>query len=1264
MEEESNTKVSEDVAYDVDTIKVLEGTEGIRKRPAMYIGTTTEEGLHHLIWEVVDNSVDEYMAGYCKNIQIVLHREGGISILDDGRGIPVGKHSKFNQNSLEVIFTKLHSGGKFDKTAYKVSGGLHGVGLACVNALSEKLVVKVYLNNKEYIQEYAKGNPSTQVLEKEQKGMTTRGTYIYFEPDPEIFPVIQFNFDIIVRRIKEMAYLNKNLIFTGTNDRYDPPKRQEFLFEGGIKQFALDLSKGKKSIFAEEGEVFHSEKTEKGVICELSILYTEGYNEIIMGFVNGIYTSEGGTHISGFKAGLTRAINDYGRSKNIIGDKEENLRGEDVREGLIAIISIKHPDPQFEGQTKTKLGNGDVEGIVQKVMSDKFKEFLTINTRTSKNILDKSLEARRARVAARKARELVRMKDKRVGLPGRLVECREKDPTKRELFLVEGLSAGGTAVKARDTQFQEILFLKGKVLNVFKSRLVKALSNKEIQTMIMAIGTGIGDDFELEKSRYGKVIILSVGREEPVLLQHENGQVMFTKVGDFIDSMIDSKKSSSEIAKWRVACFDLKTNRVRYAPIKEIIRHHHDAPLYEIVTTYNRKVKVTGGHSVFVYENGVPTLKPANQIKKGDFVVAPRVIPKPQNHVEINLAKELYNNELKAKLWIKGGNVRDIAANRVLRSLSLKHNKGMESLQVQLMNEKRVELSDRDWTILRNRRITLGYNQKYVAKEIGIKQPITISHYERKIHLPVKPIFEKYIQLLNFDEELESYTLKPSKIEELKKDKTSYNDRYRAVSDYKKLYWFTEEELNLINGSSTLVAQAHHDDAFPTRIELTKELAYFLGWYVAEGSMGSRSQVRLHLGSNDDKHVPYIEYCIEKVFRKSPKIHLDRNKVRNLYIHSAFAKSVIVALGLNKNSFEKKVPNIIFSAPLEMQTEFLKGYCLGDGSLTKSTLNMSTTSKELHDGLRYLLGIQGVVSTTSVFSPDVAEQLKQGKKIISRRKQYRITISGKQQLKQIEPIWIDFNGSKKTRDFISKKPFKKMLYQEISPDLIALAVKEVRKIPFSGDVYDFSVETDENFICGDGGICCHNTDADVDGAHIMTLLLTFFYRYMRNLIEVGMIYVAKPPLFRVYLTRGKSSVLKNENHEYCYTEAERDRIIEALHEDNIDSSNIKVQRYKGLGEMNADQLEETSMKPNSRYLIQLRIEDAAFADQRFEQLMGSDVTFRKRFIMEDVFKIDTAEYQQEYGVSSEETEEDLDDTEDELLDIEISGDEVPDELEL
>ena len=1266
MSKENTGQYSEkNASYGVESIRALEGTEGIRLRPAMYIGSTGVDGLHHLCYEVIDNSVDEYMAGYCKNIQIVLHKGNGISIFDDGRGIPVGPHKKYKQDALEVILTRIHSGGKFDKTAYKVSGGLHGVGLAAVNALSRKFLVKVYRNGKEYTQEYSKGKPVTEIIIKEQAAEPITGTYIYFEADDEIFSTVEFSFDTLSRRIKEMAYLNKNLRFVLIDERGEEVKKVEYLFEGGLRQFVLDLCAGKKSIFEPPNDVFHFEQTIDDIIIEIALQYNAGYNEVIMGFVNGIYTSEGGTHISGFKAGLTRVINDYAKDKNLL-PKGDSLRGEDVREGIIAIVSIKHPDPQFEGQTKTKLGNSEVDGVLQRVLREQFYEYLQINTKTAKNIIEKANEAQRARLAARKARELVRLKRKQVSLPGRLIQCRETDPEKRELFLVEGLSAGGTAIKARDSQFQEVLFLRGKVINVLKSRQVKALSNKEIESLILAIGTGIGDDFDLERCRYGKIIILSVARDEPVLLQHDDGTVLFTQIGKFIDKQLDSGDLSNNLSQWKVACFDLITNKVKFAPIKNVIRHKHNEPLYEIITIYNRKVKVTGGHSVYVYDNGQIVLKPANQIKKGDYIVAPKKIPQPQHQIKINLVKALYKQKYKSKIFVKGGNIREIAAKRLLTKIAEKTKDGMNSFQVKLLTEPRIMLSESEWKMLRNIRINKGYSQSFIAHKIGVKQAITVSEYERKISLPIKSVFDKYLEIISFDKKLKTLKYKIPKIDELKQEHSSYNDRYRIVSPFKNLGWFTAEEVELINSSSVIVPRAHHEDAFPTSILLTKELAYFLGWYTAEGSIGSRSQVRLHLGKKDDKYIPYLEKCIKKVFNKTPKIYVDRNNVRNLYIHSTFAKSVIVALELNKKAHEKRVPDIIFSAPGEIQLEFLKGYFLGDGTLTKSSLSCSTTSKDLYHGIRYLLGMHGVFTSSYTYVPNVEKQKQNESKIISKKTQYRLSITGKEQLRRIEKIWEDFDQSEKTKEYISKNFTKNLQLKEISEDLVALKVKDVKKIPFEGNVYDFSVESDENFICGDGGICCHNTDADVDGAHIMTLLLTFFYRYMRPLIEIGKVYVAVPPLFRVYLNRGTSELLAEKKHQYCYTEQERDELVSKLVENGIDPSRIKVQRYKGLGEMNAEQLEFTAMKPYHRYLVQLKIEDAASADQKFEQLMGSDVTFRKKFIMEEVFKHDSESYKKEYGVEipEEEEEEEIKEAEEELIDVEISGEEEPEELEL
>ncbi len=1180
-------------SYGVEAIKALEGTEGIRLRPAMYIGSTGTDGLHHLCYEIIDNSVDEYMAGYCKNVFITIHKNNGVSIVDDGRGIPVGKHPKYDQDTLEVILTKIHSGGKFDHTAYKVSGGLHGVGLAAVNALSKKFIAKIYRNGKEYTQEYSKGKPVTSINVVEQEGEIKTGTYIYFEADDEIFSTTEFSFETISTRIKEMAYLNKGLRFVLVDERPSEPKKVEYKFDGGIVQFVKDLSVGKKPIFDPPELIFHVEKNQNGINVEIAFQHTETYNEIIMGFVNGIYTSEGGTHISGFRAGLTKTFNDYCRKHKLLGAKDDNLKGEDIREGLIAIISIKHPNPQFEGQTKTKLGNNDVDGIVQSVIHSSFLEFLEINSKTARNIFEKADAAKKARLAAKKAKELVRTKKKNLGLPGRLVECRETDPEKRELFLVEGQSAGGTAVKARDSQFQEILFLKGKVLNVLKSRLVKALNNKEIISMIRAIGTGIGEDFDISKCRYGKIIILSVAGDEPVLLQHKNGKVIFTEVGEFIDNLIDNNASKNEISKWKVACFDLRANKVKFAPLKGIVRHNHQEPLYEVTTTYNRKVTVTGGHSIFVFENGQISLKPANEIKEGDYVVAPRRIPKPTiiNTVDI----------------IKSSN-----------------------------------------------------KQPYSSKP-----EMQIAEAERKLNQlthSLSPEQEEQITLYHRKENSSGLTLMNSS-NGLRN--SVFRESLDKVNSYNNLQEFSNPIIFADNSSLPVNLNYQDNKANVTdRININKNLAYFLGWFIARGHVNETSQIVLRLNRNDSKYVTDILESISNEVGDKYSIYVDDNEILNLYFNNTFIRSILESLNLNNSQqYERSIPGILFSVSPYIQMEFLRAYIEANGYIAKSKLHVEASSKQLYNGLRYILGMQSII-TDSVKQHDHKKVSGKNADIgISRN--YTITIFEKQDLQKLEYAWKNLESNEEIRTIISDSNRVITQYKEISPDLIGLKVVSITKKEFNGEVYDFSVASDENFICGDGGICCHNTDADVDGAHIMTLLLTFFYRYMRGLIETGKVYVAVPPLFRVYLTRGKSPALKEGNQEYCYTEEERDNTIKRLVESGVDAGKIKVQRYKGLGEMNADQLEMTSMKPGHRLLIKLKIDDPVLADQKFEQLMGSDVSFRKKFILEEVFKIDSEDYKKEYGVqlTHEEEKEEIMDAEEEIEDIEISGEENLEEFE-
>jgi len=503
--------------YDASSIKVLEGLDPVRKRPAMYIGSTGSLGLHHLVEEVVDNSIDEVLAGYCKNIDVIVHNDGSLTVEDDGRGIPVEKHPQFKDKSaLEIVMTKLHAGGKFDNKSYQVSGGLHGVGVSCVNALSSKLEVEVYREGKAYKQTYERGVPITTL--KALGATEEQGTKITFVPDDTIFEETIFSYDILANRLRELAFLNAGTRINLLDERTD--KQHTFCYEGGIISFVKYLNANKNPLhpepvyFTKEKDIeINPETHDMGkIILDIALQYNDGYAENIFSFVNNINTIEGGTHLVGFKSALTRVINDYIKKKENIKDKNINLSGEDVREGLTAVISIKLSNPQFEGQTKTKLGNSDVKGIVETIVGDKLASFLEENPSISSKIIDKTLTAALAREAARKARELTRRKGAldSASLPGKLADCSEKDPSKCELYIVEGDSAGGSAKQGRNRAFQAILPLKGKILNVEKAQLHKILANEEIRTLITAVGTGIGkEEFKIDDLRYHKIILMT-----------------------------------------------------------------------------------------------------------------------------------------------------------------------------------------------------------------------------------------------------------------------------------------------------------------------------------------------------------------------------------------------------------------------------------------------------------------------------------------------------------------------------------------------------------------------------------------------------------------------------------------------------------------------------------------------------------------------------------------------------------------------------------
>ena len=1379
--------------YGADQIQVLEGLEPVRKRPGMYIGTTGPRGLHHLVYEVVDNSVDEALAGYCKNINIRLLPDGSVCVDDDGRGIPTDVHPRTGKSALETVLTVLHAGGKFGGGGYKVSGGLHGVGISVVNALSEWVEVTVWRLGKTHTQRFERGVPVTE-LEVSAIPTQKTGTQVQFKPDPQIFTTdTQFDYNFLSGRMRELAYLNGGVRIIFSDERLDllnseQPRVETYYYEGGIREYVEYMNREKQPIHE---KIIYVTGERDGVQVEAAFQWClDAYSDNLLGFANNIRTIDGGTHLEGLKTVLTRTFNTFARKRNKRKDSEGNLAGENIREGLTAVISVKVPDPEFEGQTKTKLGNTEVRGIVDSLVGEVLTEYLDFNPQVVDSILEKAIQAFNAAEAARRARELVRRKSvlESSTLPGKLADCSSRDPSESEIFIVEGDSAGGcfqgdtqvaladgrhlsfkdlvaeqargqehwcytiradgtlgierivhprltktqaevvqvtldngavicctpdhrfmgrdgsyhqaadltpglslmplyrqgdrqlvwcpgseqwflspslptgdlpsvpgtiadlalsfqpepqlepqlepqpepqpaphnhrvvsvealtdrwdvydlevpqthnfalasgvfvhnSAKQGRDRRFQAILPLRGKILNIEKTDDAKIYKNTEIQALITALGLGIkGEEFDEAQLRYHRIVIMSVAGDERTVVMDDRGHTELVKIGEFIDQCAEGYRDAMA---YQVLTFDPDPtgHTTRFRPLKAVIRHEHKEAMYRLTTRYNRSLKVTSSHSVYVYDHGAVQLKKGNEIRPGDLLVAPRRLPRPAlSPSRVDLLETFYQAGVSQALQVQGDDVRRVVDQRLLCQVE------QPQSNPDRWQQPRVWLDLADWQKLVERRNALGLSQQAVAVACGAPQPLTISQWEQGIDHPGLPEFLTYLETLACTEGVQYQTL-PSTLEDwlnrVQPGADSAPDSGRSASNRHPLQDFTPSEVRQLGDGVQLVPQGQGHLAFDRYLPLNRDLLWFLGWYGAIGRL-SQQQVILDLGEPHRPFIPELAGAIAALFGAT--LHTadaaDGPGI-SCSFQSLVTARLLQAWGLQGSP--RQLPNVVFSLSEPLQLAFLEGYFLANGTLDQGKLSLTTAAPDLKEGLLYLFGQLGWVVRTTAPNPDLDPT----------DSRYTLTLEGNDQVAAAADLWQRHPQAAAWVAQIPGADSPAPLWVTISDDLMGLPVVSNEEIDPVGDyVYDFSVQGDENFICGTGGICAKNTDADVDGAHIRTLLLTFFYRYQRALVDQGFIYIACPPLYKV--ERGR-------NHYYCYNERERNQRIATF----PDNAKYDIQRFKGLGEMMPKQLWETTMNPETRMMKRIEIEDAAEADRIFTVLMGDRVAPRREFI--------------------------------------------------